>query len=187
MAFRLALSARPTGETGFGLWHTPDPPGGGRSNPPDMDPAGRMPDGSKRQVGLANQVAMVERGLWPTPHGICGDGPRRAGPSGNELGRAVNRSLVPTPSARDWKSGHASDATFGKTARPLNEFVVRYPTPRATDGQKMTSLSRERRAAGREPDSLPEYVRDELGSGSLNPDWVEWLMGFPEGWTDLGR
>ena len=24
-------------------------------------------------------------------------------------------------------------------------------------------------------------------SGSLNPAWVEWLMGFPEGWTDLGR
>jgi len=22
-------------------------------------------------------------------------------------------------------------------------------------------------------------------SGSLNPQWVEWLMGFPEGWTDL--
>jgi hypothetical protein len=22
-------------------------------------------------------------------------------------------------------------------------------------------------------------------SGSLNPTWVEWLMGFPEGWTDL--
>jgi len=22
-------------------------------------------------------------------------------------------------------------------------------------------------------------------SGSLNPAWVEWLMGFPQGWTDL--
>lgn len=22
-------------------------------------------------------------------------------------------------------------------------------------------------------------------SGQLNPDWVEWLMGFPIGWTDL--
>ena len=21
--------------------------------------------------------------------------------------------------------------------------------------------------------------------GSLNPTWVEWLMGYPEGWTDL--
>lgn len=22
--------------------------------------------------------------------------------------------------------------------------------------------------------------------GQLNPDWVEWLMGFPIGWTDIG-
>jgi hypothetical protein len=22
-------------------------------------------------------------------------------------------------------------------------------------------------------------------SGSLNPEWVEWLMGFPAGWTNL--
>jgi len=26
--------------------------------------------------------------------------------------------------------------------------------------------------------------RHRLG-GSLNPTWVEWLMGYPEGWTDL--
>lgn len=25
----------------------------------------------------------------------------------------------------------------------------------------------------------------EPGGGSLNPDWVEWLMGWPIGWTDL--
>ena len=23
-------------------------------------------------------------------------------------------------------------------------------------------------------------------NGQLNPDWVEWLMGFPIGWTDIG-
>jgi hypothetical protein len=27
-------------------------------------------------------------------------------------------------------------------------------------------------------------LRTEVG-GQLNPTWVEWLMGFPEGWTDL--
>ena len=29
-------------------------------------------------------------------------------------------------------------------------------------------------------------LSDEIG-GSLNPTWVEWLMGYPEGWTDLNR
>jgi hypothetical protein len=25
-----------------------------------------------------------------------------------------------------------------------------------------------------------------VAGGPLNPTWVEWLMGFPLGWTDLG-
>ncbi len=25
------------------------------------------------------------------------------------------------------------------------------------------------------------------GGGSLNPTWVEWLMGYPSGWTDLNH
>ena len=29
-----------------------------------------------------------------------------------------------------------------------------------------------------------EEVRSQ-GTGTLNPMWVEWLMGFPIGWTDL--
>lgn len=24
-----------------------------------------------------------------------------------------------------------------------------------------------------------------VAGGSLNPEWIEWLMGFPTGWTDL--
>ena len=24
-----------------------------------------------------------------------------------------------------------------------------------------------------------------VAGGSLNPTWVEWLMGYPKGWTDL--
>ena len=27
-------------------------------------------------------------------------------------------------------------------------------------------------------------LNDQIG-GQLNPTWVEWLMGFPPGWTDL--
>ena len=41
--------------------------------------------------------------------------------------------------------------------------------------------------AGRnETNSLPDAVNAQMGTtGSLNPQWVEWLMGYPEGWTDL--
>ena len=29
-------------------------------------------------------------------------------------------------------------------------------------------------------------LQDAIGSGKLNPMWVEWLMGYPSGWTELG-
>ena len=39
------------------------------------------------------------------------------------------------------------------------------------------------------PDALPNAAIGEVGtdivSGHLNPDWVEWLMGVPTGWTAL--
>ncbi|SIQ44868.1 DNA cytosine methyltransferase [Paenibacillus macquariensis] len=34
--------------------------------------------------------------------------------------------------------------------------------------------------------SLPDAIRAEQ-PGQLNPTWVEWLMGFPTGWTDLNH
>ena len=62
--------------------------------------------------------------LWPTPHGFSKDG-KSNGPSGNELGRAVNRSLWGTPTARDWRDG----ASIGNA--PINGLLGRQvgPTP----------------------------------------------------------
>jgi hypothetical protein len=52
-------------------------------------------------------------------------------------------------------------------------------------------------ASGRDPmtNTLSDAVEAQSGyatpqgqqAGSLNPTWVEWLMGYPEGWTDSER
>jgi hypothetical protein len=34
-------------------------------------------------------------------------------------------------------------------------------------------------------DTVPGALMREGQSGQLNPEWVECLMGFPPGWTDL--
>jgi hypothetical protein len=54
---------------------------------------------------------------------------------------------------------------------------VMWPTPRA-EGHDAGGVDPQR--------SLYASVRQPNG-GSLNPTWVEWLMGFPIGFTDLGR
>jgi hypothetical protein len=81
--------------------------------------------------------------LWPTPHGFSKDG-RSNGPSGNELGWAVNQRMLPTPQASDYKGPNLTDPSSGS-------------------GHGLAMVA----------------------GGSLNPMWVEWLMGFPLGWTVL--
>ena len=113
-------------------------------------------NGNYNRVGLSAQSGdgvATAVTRWPTPHGMCVPNKRRAGPSGNELGRAVNR--WPTPNA-------TSD-------------------PKTAAGCSQAYIDR-RRGTGKE--KLSEMVVDgQVGNGSLNPTWVEWLMGFPLGWT----
>ena len=72
----------------------------------------------------------------------------------------------------------------------LEEAVALWATPRAAsamandlDSLRNSPRFREQRFTFRR---LEEDLarRTEL-SGKLNPTWVEWLMGFPLGWTDL--
>jgi DNA (cytosine-5)-methyltransferase 1 len=61
-----------------------------------------------------------------------------------------------------------------------------WPTPRASDFKGATSAEAMSKAAARgfNP-NLPEATAASVGGGQLNPTWVEWLMGWPLGWTDL--
>lgn len=94
--FRLVPSTPRTGATGFGLWHTPDVPNGGRQPKGGMSSTGMTADGRKRQVGLEQQVKQVESGLWPTPRTEGFDaGAHRENP--DSLHAAVK--LLPTPHA----------------------------------------------------------------------------------------
>jgi hypothetical protein len=62
----------------------------------------------------------------------------------------------------------------------LTVAVKKWPTPQAS---MMTNADMEQaKFAGNNPDR-PKYK--DAGKGSLNPDWVEWLMGWPIGWSSL--
>ena len=62
----------------------------------------------------------------------------------------------------------------------LNAIAARYPTP--------TSSEDHARAKGDTQASKCLGALAKVGpSAQLNPDWVEWLMGWPVGWTDITR
>jgi len=121
---------------------------------------------------------MARRAMWPTPT-VTGNY-NRAGTSaksGDGLATAVLRSW-PTPTAKlgDPKRGMPSPSAAGARLRAgrrnLDDAVV-WATPTA-------------RVAGRGRGwTGPGRPLSEQAGGPLNPTWVEWLMGFPPGWTDL--
>jgi hypothetical protein len=61
--------------------------------------------------------------------------------------------------------------------------VVRYPTITVNDAKN--SLSASQRGRG----TLTARIVETKGEGErqLNPDWVETLMGYPQGWTDIEK
>ncbi len=64
-----------------------------------------------------------------------------------------------------------------------------WPTPDANCGMRGTqpNWTPKRKSGHQAQYSINQAVRDlEQGiGGKLNPMWVEWLMGWPLGWTDL--
>lgn len=68
---------------------------------------------------------------------------------------------------------------------PLQQQVNMWPTPTTRDykgGRKFETLEKSGR---NENNSLPDKVNAEnKKTAALNPDWVEWLMGYAPGYTD---
>jgi hypothetical protein len=87
--------------------------------------------------------------------------------------------LWASPNARDWKD---SGATQGNRKSPNLGTQVHWPTPRTKGmcgGSGAWDLLNK--------NTTVEEAR-QMGAGNggkLNPTWVEWLMGWPLGWTDL--
>ena len=73
--------------------------------------------------------------------------------------------------------------TQGSSKKKRDKY---WPTPQASDNRdrgNMSNPSIQRRVAIGKQIMLSQSV-DPI-SGQLNPTWVEWLMGWPLGWTDL--
>lgn len=116
--------------------------------------------------GLTLPMAIT---LLPRPHGFGKDGQkRRPGPTGNELGRAITK-LLPTPTSMDERGsrGHRLDGTpysenSGVTLTDAALSTGEITPPPSTGGDGSSDAPR------------------------LNPSFVEWMMGLPDGWTDTG-
>jgi hypothetical protein len=92
--------------------------------------------------------------------------------------KGTESGLLPKPTMQGLNGG--SNSRKAAIARGT------WPTPRLSDYKGATSAEAMGKAAERgfNP-NLPEATAASVGGGKLNPTWVEWLMGWPLGWTDL--
>lgn len=89
----------------------------------------------------------------------------------------------PTPSASSYGSNKGGASGRAGKDRPSLETMARknlWPTPRASD--QNGPAWRTNQAKG---DNLPKAVQRQSSTGQLSPMWVEWLMGYKIGWTEL--
>tara|TARA_R110000751_G_C13490778_1_gene449059 strand:+ start:13 stop:489 length:477 start_codon:yes stop_codon:yes gene_type:complete len=106
--------------------------------------------------------------MWPTP----------------TAEQAGEGQLLNKLTAKDGTSPKQGERAYNpETGRhvqvTLNRAVKMWPTPTANEDACGTPNGKMQKMRGNHPD-----VRN-TGVGTLNPQWVEWLMGYPEGWTDL--
>jgi hypothetical protein len=101
----------------------------------------------------------------------------------------ARRNMWPTPNVMDSHDSelmsdpiHWQERARRKKAQGINlQFPLRvavrmWPTPAASDGRNWKS--------GYHSLRNPQHLGHQ-DVGKLNPPWVEWLMGWPIGWTDL--
>ena len=90
----------------------------------------------------------------------------------------------PTPTAHMSKETNAPSEHKRNT--PTLTAQVNWPTPNASDYRDRGNMSNpcvQKRMDNGKQLGLSMVVHPT--SGKLNPMWVEWLMGWPLGWTDL--
>jgi hypothetical protein len=118
---------------------------------------------------VAGTPAPASRGAtWPTP-----------------IASRVHATCVPTPemAARVRARGRGCGS-------PVEAVALRlWPVSPAGSEPARTELEERATAEGRreeESSGSPAVAEPaRIGAGRLNPEWVERLMGFPDGWTDL--
>jgi hypothetical protein len=105
--------------------------------------------------GQCWELPMLERPTSATGSGLWLRTPTESMSVSSEKFRGINKA--PTPA----------------------EYVKRWPTPQARD------TCARKASKNWKGDDLPSKMHAAGFHGALNPTWVEWLMGWPLGWTDL--
>jgi hypothetical protein len=166
------------------LWPTPTgTPAGSGGNPETW--LRRQAEQAAKGQDLQLPLGIAAK-LWPTPHANCSTG---AGTQGRDGGMNLQTAakLWPTPTVPNGGRRNPPGTSItgrkpdgGKAQIDLREYAIRMlPTPTARDFKSGSGKTQQERGRSAGP------TLSETFQGSLNPEFVEWLMMFPIGHTAL--
>lgn len=155
LLWELTMSEPRTDASASGFWRTPDTGVGGEIS---AEKAADFAAGKTRASGSVIQIRLCDQVRHPQlwpTPTVCGNNNRKGLTKTSGDGLATAVLMYPTPKCQD-----AGAALFDRQKGNLGEVI---------HGRYLNG-----------GDTTPQTTK-----ARLNPDWVEWLMGWPIGWTDL--
>lgn len=187
--------------------------GGGQSSPPGLEQAAELSAGIiPRELENLDELPPKTRSIWPTPTAMDAAGFEGRPDEGRT---SPNSGRTLTGAARDWPTPQTTDAnaaarhttttgimhsgttlTDATRAELDSAPASNWMTPQSRDHKGISQKVAKGEYTGGLPDQLAglhdrasRNTSGNLPASSprpvLNPDWVETLMGFPIGWTDV--
>lgn len=164
----------------------------------------------KTSLQSGQEDLIVFASSWPQ-WGMISDGLLSVPQALEPLTKETDGSYLPTPTAQAYGTNKGGAlGRVGKVRMSLETMAKRnhWPTPRANDSQKRGNFDQENKRNGlagavkrfptptardfRTPcqgdlnRKTPSLATISFGTGGqLSPMWVEWLMGYRTGWTEL--
>lgn len=147
-----------------------------------------------RLAPLARLMRETESGSWPTLRACSGK--RSSGANRTEMYRAMGRETLPTLRSTDGDRGGRGDLIQRLRGNQSKHHPARMPTLTASDatggpgsqgrkgGLNLRSAIRLPTLTANRWSGLQSHGANAM-LGPLNPEWCEWFMGFPIGWSGL--
>ena len=164
LVFQLLASAPNIKEKESGLWATPNT----MDHLPQRSPealrkqATTTRKGRTKPANLREQVDPIVMKMWRTPDNMAG------GSNLPGIQKALDEGHLKRPSGQPIQI---------RLSDQVREERI-WPTPTVNDSKNNGGPSQHKRKT---------KALNVVVGGKLNPTWVEWLMGYPSGWTDLNH
>ncbi len=184
-------------ENAMRIWRTPD---AHCNRGPSSEKRMKMKLKKGMPISINDQVAHPNL-MWPTPR--ANEPGRTTKGYGRGLAELVEgkkqvepKKMWPTPSRGMYKQDVNDNGEYAKRIKDKGHQIMLPAAVKLREPKRNWPTARDWKDSGKAVvnsprHSLPQTVAKSnkeqwiKGGGALNPTWVEWLMGYPAGYTDL--